>query len=144
MASSLRNLVWTVAACAAIVAQFAPNAFCDACSKPCCAVAGTLSAAADAVAESHAGCPLCTAAAGTRPAEPTEQPCRCQLDARHEQPLSPSRITIRVVADGDPAVGPAAAAPEVPQVLGVSREYVAESLAVPIRPPRILFGVWRD
>ncbi len=144
MVGSLRNLVWTAAACAAIVAQFAPDAFCDACSRPCCAVPGTLSAAAESVGETPVGCPLCTAAAGIRPAEPTEQPCRCQLDARHEQPLSPSRSTIRVVADGDPAVGPAAAAPEVPQVLGVSREYVAASLAVPIRPPRILFGVWRD
>jgi hypothetical protein len=33
--------------------------------------------------------------------------------------------------------------PTVPQVLGVSREYMAASLAMPIRPPRILFGVWR-
>jgi hypothetical protein len=33
---------------------------------------------------------------------------------------------------------------EVPQSLGVSREYLAASLAVPIRPVRILFGVWRN
>jgi hypothetical protein len=26
----------------------------------------------------------------------------------------------------------------------VSREYLAASLAVPIRPTRILFGVWRN
>jgi len=31
-----------------------------------------------------------------------------------------------------------------PQVLGVSREYLAASLAVPVRPPRILFGIWRN
>jgi hypothetical protein len=33
---------------------------------------------------------------------------------------------------------------DVPRDLGVSREYVTAALAVPIRPPRILFGVWRN
>ena len=32
----------------------------------------------------------------------------------------------------------------VQNTLGVSREYVAASLAVPIRPMRILCGVWRN
>lgn len=145
MTNSPKQFVWAVAACAAIVAQFAPDASCDACSRACCAVPGTSPLAADPVTATSDGCPLCTAAAaGIRPAEPTEQPCHCQLDARHEQPLSPSRSVIRVLADGDAATGPTAAAPDVPQVLGASREYVAASLAVPIRPPRILFGVWRD
>lgn len=39
---------------------------------------------------------------------------------------------------------PAVAPPATPQVLGVNREYLAASLAVPIRPPRILYGVWRN
>jgi hypothetical protein len=43
-------------------------------------------------------------------------------------------------AGGDAAAIPGDAPPIVPQVLGVSRAYVA----VPIRPPRILFGVWRN
>jgi hypothetical protein len=36
------------------------------------------------------------------------------------------------------------ASPEAPHELGASREFVAASLAVPIRPVRILYGVWRN
>ncbi|MFM8892678.1 MAG: hypothetical protein ACKOTB_13850 [Planctomycetia bacterium] len=42
------------------------------------------------------------------------------------------------------AIGPSVLPAIAPQVLGVSREYLAASLAIPIRPPRILFGVWRN
>jgi hypothetical protein len=47
-------------------------------------------------------------------------------------------------ADGALPIGPAFLPPVAPLVLGVSREYLAASLAIPIRPPRILFGVWRN
>jgi hypothetical protein len=42
------------------------------------------------------------------------------------------------------AIGPSVLPAIASQVLGVSREYLAASLAIPIRPPRILFGVWRN
>ena len=106
---------WVLAACAAVVAQAAPTTLCRSCDQPCCAVV-------------HEAC--CH-----------DEPCHCQLDARDEQPLSQGPLT--ACADGGPALGLAMVLPLVPQVLGVSREYLAVSLAMPIRPPRILFGVWR-
>ncbi len=107
---------WVVAACAAVVAQAAPTPLCQSCDQPCCAVVQEVCCHND--------------------------PCQCQLEARDEQPLSHGPLT--ACADGAPALGLSTVLPHVPQVLGVSREYVAASLAVPIRPPRILFGVWRN
>jgi hypothetical protein len=131
--SGLRQFVWVLAACAAVVAQFVPKTVCQTCDQPCCAPAIELAE----------GCPLC-AAAGLQQAEPNEQPCHCQLNARHEQPLSLSRGSVKAVADDGPAAWLSTAQSDVPEALGVSREYLAASLAIPIRPPRILFGVWRN
>lgn len=69
--------------------------------------------------------------------------CCCQLDVGQPEPLLPERVTPPRDDAHHQSVS-LAAAPAVPHVLGVSREYLAASLAVPIRPVRILFGVWRD
>jgi hypothetical protein len=142
---SQKQLGLAFVACVAILAQIAPQAVCRACDEPCCAdLAGDRGGAPrDSSCEVARGCPLCAAAADLRPVETTEQPCHCQLTARHEQPLSLSRGTAPVLSAGHAALSPVAIPPLVPQVLGVSREYLAVSLAMPIRPPRILFGVWR-
>ena len=145
MKNGLKQIVWVLAACAAVIAQATPKAFCQACDEPCC-VRGTTdhgapsTAAADDLA---GGCPLC-AAAGLRQTESDQEPCHCQLNARQEQPLSLSRSSVTAAADDGPAAWLPAAQPDAPQALGVSREYLAASLAIPIRPPRILFGVWRN
>ena len=102
--------------------------------EPCCAIR------ADELA---GGCPLCAAADLQQP-ESDQEPCHCQLNARHEQPLSLTRGSVTAVADDGLAVWLPAAQSDTPQALGVSREYLAASLAIPIRPPRILFGVWRN
>jgi len=120
----LHKPVWLVVACAALVAQVVPQAWGADCGG-CC------------VAEVRECCAAC-------PAETAEPPCHCRLDARHGQPLAVDRGTSpghdllgrSVIADSTPF--------EAPHVLGVSREYVAASLSVPIRPPRILYGVWRN
>ena len=147
MVRSQKQLVWVLAAWAAIAGQSAPKAVCQVCDQTCCG--GQTSDHAPKTADSGAAparhCPLCAPAADLRLGEPTEQPCHCQLDARHEEPLSLSRGGLPAFPDGDPASLGLSAIPWVaPQVLGVSREYVAASLAVPIRPARILFGVWRN
>jgi hypothetical protein len=141
----VRQFVWVVAACAVVVAHVTPKSLCHACDKPCCAVGTARPATPSTEADTeHAGrCRLC-APADLRQAETNERPCHCQLTARHEQPLSLSRGFLTTFADGGPTVGPAFAQPNVPQALGLSREYVAASFAMPIRPPRILFGVWRN
>ena len=141
-----RQPVWIVAAWAALVAQAAPAAFCSDCDQPCCAARTGASEpqAREPGAESTDGCPLCAAHSGLAPAESHEQPCDCQLDARQEQPLAFSRNSLADHQDDALAIGPAAIPPPVPQAIGVTREYLAASLAAPIRPPRILFGVWRN
>lgn len=138
------QLVWTLAACAAVFAQFTPRAFCRACDQPCCSrpANGHIPSAADAAVEPAGGCPLCAAEPGQWLPD-TERPCRCQLRARQHEPLAPSRSTLPAVADGAVSIGPSVPAIP-PQVLGVSREYLAASLSIPIRPTRILLGVWRN
>jgi hypothetical protein len=127
-----KQLVWALVACATVVAQVTPQGVCRSCDRPCCDV------------DSSARCPLCVAEIAPRPLERPEQPCNCRLTARHEQPLALSSGSVPMFSAGDAAVAPGATPPLPPQVLGVSREYLAASLTVPIRPPRILFGVWRN
>ncbi len=146
MVRSRQQFVWVLAVCVAVVAQATPQAVCLACDQPCCANrasrGGPTTTQSGVVPAGH--CPLCAVAADLRLAETNERPCRCQINARNDQPLAPSRGILPAFADADSAAPQAAVPPRVPQVLGVSREYVAASLAVPIRPPRILFGVWRN
>lgn len=141
-----RQIVWLVVACATVVAQVAPKSLCQACDRPCCAewTGGHDRPAAGARIDTETTCPRCAVAGVSRPAETDGRPCHCQLDARHDQPLAPARGTLSAANQSDAVVGPAVAPPDMPQVLGVSREYLAASLAVPIRPARILFGVWRN
>lgn len=145
MVQSQTQLVWSLAACAAVFAQFTPRALCQACDQPCClSVADGHNPSVAAAAVEPAGrCPLCAAESGRRLPD-TNRPCHCQLKARQHEPLSLSRSTLPEVADGALPISPVFLPPVAPQVLGVSREYLAASLAIPIRPPRILFGVWRN
>lgn len=138
--------VWALLAGAALVAQVMPKGLCQACDQPCCGreAGGHGSTTANASVESAGLCPACAAATVVQATEPIERPCHCQLKARHNQPLALSRATLPSLADGAVSIGPAILQPVAPQVLGVSREYLAASLAIPIRPPRILFGVWRN
>lgn len=140
------QVVWALAACATVIAQVATRPLCQACDRPCCAgrADGHTSNTPDSVVEPTDACSQCFAEAGCRRAETTERPCHCQLNARDDQPLSPSRCAPTAVADDASAIGLAVVPPVVPRILGVSREYLAALLAVPIRPPRILFGVWRN
>ena len=120
-----QKTVWLVVACAALVAQVVPQAWGSDCDRGCC------------VAVVHGCCTAC-------PTKTAEPPCDCQLEARQEQPLSVDRGT----SSGHDLLGRGVIADatslEAPPALGVSREYLAASLAVPIRPTRILYGVWRN
>ena len=145
--------MWFVLAWAAVVAQAAPLSLCRDCSRPCCAAHEA--AAGDAAAGEVATCPACAAADATACAaaggletasggQPARDPCRCQLDARPEQPLAVARANPPRAIGGDAAIVAPAALPPAPPALGASREYLAATLAIPIRPPRILYGVWRN
>lgn len=138
--------VWALAACAALVAQVMPKGLCQACDQPCCGreAGGHGSTTANASVESAGLCPACAAATEVQATDTSDRPCHCQLKARHSEPLALSRSTLPSLADGALTIGLPALPPVAPQVLGVSREYLAALLAIPIRPPRILFGVWRN
>lgn len=125
MVGSLQKPVWLVVACAALVAQVVPQAWGGDCGHGCC------------VADVRECCASC-------PAETAELPCHCRLDARHDQPLAVDRGTSPAHDMLERSVIADSTCFEAPHVLGVSREYVAASLSVPIRPPRILYGVWRN
>ncbi|MFM7205922.1 MAG: hypothetical protein ACKO4T_04540 [Planctomycetaceae bacterium] len=143
---SRTQIVWALAACAAVSAQVTPRALCQACDQPCCAsrANGHAPRAAAAPDETTGGCPLCAAESGCPLTDASDRPCHCQLKARHSEPLAHSRSTLPSLADGALTTGLPALPRVALQVLGVSREYLAASLAIPIRPPRILFGVWRN
>jgi hypothetical protein len=146
MVPTQKQLAWMVAACAAVVAQVVPQPVCRACDRPCCAKqAHELGPAPTGFGVGPAeSCPLCAAETHPGRAETSDHSCRCQLDARQDQPRGQTRGSLPTFAAAETAYGLAADLPDVQQVLGVSREYLATSLAVPIRPPRILFGVWRN
>jgi len=121
----LQKPVWLAVAAVALVAQVVPRAWSADCERGCCA------------AEVHECCTAC-------PAETTERPCHCQLDARQDQPLLTHRVTSPQCDLLDQVAVADLASMQAPHAIGVSREYVAASLAVPIRPTRILCGVWRN
>lgn len=150
-----KQRAWVLAACAALAslaAEATSTAFCVACDRGCCTatISGSGHQATAAGTERPGGCPLCAYRSGllATEAETDSQPCTCQLDARQDQPLAllqnPPPQDER---KGDAALscglfcgGKRAASP----FPGPSREYEALSLAIPIRPVRILFGVWRN
>jgi hypothetical protein len=122
----LPKAVWIVMACVAFAAQVVPQAWGGACDRGCCA------------AESDGCC--CSAC----PAAPAAPPCHCQLDARQDLPLAVSSRSTPDRDEFEQAPVEESASLEAPPALGVSREYAAASLSVPIRPVRILYGVWRN
>lgn len=156
MNRSRRNVAWSVLAWAAVVAQAAPQALCRDCERPCCAAHEVLVSADHTATAAAATCPACAAAEATACAaadasaqavsggRPAGEPCHCQLDARPGQPLAVARGHSSRDIGGDPAILPPAPAPAAPASLVATREYLAASLAIPIRPPRILHGVWRN
>lgn len=149
MVRRIKPLVWAVTACAAVAAQAVPRICCAGCDRPC--FEGQIGSQELASGEFHGppsgGCPLCAAAASQAlraTAQTHEEFCGCQLSSRHEQLFAPAKANWFPHDDGGEPDGVACATPLAPQGIAVSREYLATSLAVPIRPARILFGVWRN
>jgi hypothetical protein len=146
---------WLVMACAAFVAQVVPQTWTGDCDRGCCAaqepdccaipLAPPLSTARVGSAKADTGCPLCAATTNGRLAHTDQAPCHCQLDARQEQSLAVSsdRSSQR---DELPVWGEVVdtTSPGASQGLGIGRDGALASLSIPIRPVRILYGVWRN
>lgn len=125
MIDPVRKTLWLVVAAATLVAQAVPQSWGDECERACCVVVD------------HGCC-------SSGLVEVPDSPCHCQLDSRQDEPITTDRGTSSAPDLLPRGLAVHSASWEVPQVLGVSREYVASSLAVPIRPVRILQGVWRN
>lgn len=139
------QLAWALATCAVVFAQLTPTSPCRACDQSCCTGLANGHAPRFAAAIEPTGeCPRCATSSKRWQADTTEQPCHCQLKARQDESLPLPRSNLPVAAGETPAIGPRGLPPVAPQVLGVNREYLAASLVIPIRPPRVLFGVWRN
>ena len=154
MVTGFQKPIWLVMACAAFVAQVVPQSWTGDCDRGCCAaevgecctasLAPTVSAAQAEPVEAPAGCPLCAAPLNGNATHAAESPCHCQLDTRQEQPLSvhsgssPQRDDLPVWVAADTT------SLEALHGLGASRNYAVASLSIPIRPVRILYGVWRN
>ena len=155
MVAHWQKPVWLAMACAAFVAQVVPQTWTGNCDRVCCAaqesdccalpLAPALSTSRAAFAEADTGCPLCAATSDGRLAHTDQAPCHCQLDARQDQSLTvpDARSSQR---DELPVWGEVAdtTSPEASQGLGSSRAGALASLSIPIRPVRILYGVWRN
>jgi len=118
--------IWLVLACAAFVGQAfswaAPQACSDDCGRDCCVAPAT-----------------CCQASNDAP------PCHCQLEAKQDQPLAGHEVRSSQRDDlpvwGEVADGTALKAS---RELAVSRSYAVAAQSIPIRPVRILYGVWRN
>jgi len=155
MVAHWQKPVWLVVACAAFVAQVAPQARSGDCDRSCCAAQGSDCCAVAFVpppsanrvepADTATNCPLCAAPVSGGPAHAAESPCHCQLDARQDQSLAvhDARPSQR---DDLPVWGEVADSTSLgaSHGLGGSRTYVVASRSIPIRPVRILYGVWRN
>jgi len=150
------STTWIVAVCLAVLAQGVLPPCCGGCDRACCGAAESLGGVADGVAAADRGhCPHCTApvtthqagsAADERDAAFPDTPCRCRWEAGNDQPAAAGRSRLPEIDRVAPAPAPAsvAVAADLEWGRGVSREYLATLLAAPIRPPRILYGVWRN
>lgn len=131
-------------ALAAALGPFIPAPLVWACGSSCCSASASQSCCQRTLSEqpnSDSQCPLC------RP-QSTEQkpapPCHCHLKARHDSAtIAEGRATLDLQAQDQFAVVLVA-----DHTKGASAELMRLALAagdtIPYRPPRIMFGVWRN
>lgn len=117
-----RKSIWLLLACAAFAGQAVPHACSEDCDRGCCVT------------------PTCCCQAST-----DALPCRCQLEARQDQ--TPTVHEVRSLQRDDlPVWGEVADATPLnaSRGLAASRSYAVAAQSIPIRPVRILYGVWRN
>jgi hypothetical protein len=152
MVANLQKPVWLVVTLAAFVAQVVPQSWTGDCGRGCCAADAVpcCPATLETPAESPLGCASCSAPASCStssdglPAHADESPCHCQLDARQEQPLTVHGTSSPQSDDLAGWVAADTTSLEALHGLVASRSYEVASLSIPIRPVRILYGVWRN
>jgi hypothetical protein len=131
-------------ACVAVIGQFIPASAVWACGKSCCSASASQSCCQRTLSteqDPDLGCPLCRP---QRTEQKSPPPCHCHLKARHD---SATKVAGRAALDLQHLDHFA-----VVRVSNDSEETSAEltrlALAagetIPYRPPRIMYGVWRN
>ena len=131
-------------ACAAVIGQFIPASAVWACGKSCCSAQASQTCCQRILSpeqdlDSH--CPLC----GPQPAEQKfAPPCHCHLKARHE---SATKVEGRAALDlqhPDHFAVVRVSDDSTEASAELMRLALAAGESIPYRPPRIVFGVWRN
>ena len=122
MVGCRQKSIWMVLACVAFAFQAVPQACSNDCDRGCCVAPVTC-------------CQATTDAS----------PCSCQLEAKQDQ--TPAVHEVRSSQRDDlPVWGEVADATglHTSRGLAASRSYAVAAQSIPIRPVRILYGVWRN
>jgi len=131
-------------ACAAVIGQFIPASAVWACGKSCCSASASQSCCQRILSteqDPDSGCPLC------RPQQTDQSPappCHCHLKARHD---SATKVEGRAALDLqhlDHFVVVRVSNDSEETSAELTRLALAAGETIPHRPPRILFGVWRN
>jgi hypothetical protein len=138
------NLVRFLVACAAVIGQFIPASAVWACGKSCCSASAQQSCCQRMLSteqDPDSGSPLCK----PQPAEQkSTPPCHCHLKARHD---SATKFEGRVALDlqhPDHFAVVRASDDSAEASAELTRLALAAGETIPYRPPRIVFGVWRN
>lgn len=144
MIPSRRWIAWVVLA-ALFAGQVVAHARCDVCVRlGCHATGGSCCGPGREAAADAATCPLCRAAADGGNGTTDAAPCRCLWEPLDDQPLTDARaggVTLDPV--GAAAVLTSSAAVDATSI-EASDPRSARPWDVRQRPPRILYGVWRN
>lgn len=138
------HLCRLLVAFAAVAGQFIPASAVWQCGKSCCSASASESCCQRILStepDLDSQCPLC------RP-QPAEQkstpPCHCHLKARHE---SATKVEGRAALDlqhPDHFAVVRLSDDSAESSAKLMRSVLAAVETIPYRPPRIVFGVWRN
>lgn len=128
----------------AVVGQFIPASTVWACGKSCCSASASQSCCKSVLSNEQdlaSQCPLCRA---ERTDPSPAPPCHCHLKARHESATTANGRAALDVQD----LHHFECVPLSDDSAEASAELMRMALAagdtIPHRPPRIVFGVWRN
>jgi hypothetical protein len=137
---SVRLLVVT----AAVIGQLVSASAACACEKPCCSAPTETSCCASILSGEPDACSPCPLCGPQRCEEVPSPPCHCQLQTRHDSAATAEGRTVRDLRQSDAVCHVLAVEDSSPSSGELNRVVLAASQTIPYRPPRIVFGVWRN
>jgi hypothetical protein len=128
----------------AVAGQFIPASAVWACGKSCCSASASQSCCKSGLSTEQdlaPQCPLCRAErTDPRPAPP----CHCHLKARHESATTGSGRAALDLQGPDHFAVVQVSDESAESSAELTRLALSAGETIPHRPPRILYGVWRN